>query len=307
MANVPFTISADIQLSSRVAPYMAETGYDVKISEGLVPESLQDANSAGAAVQYNDHQMIVSIPNGVRFLIGGGDHIIYERGGASDREVCLFLLGSAWGALCYQRGLLPLHASAVIKDGNIHAFTGPSGAGKSTLSAALAKRGHYFFTDDILIIDTDKLDQEAFCYVGQKDLKLWQDALALVDATKLSMVRDDDSFKKYFAAPKNRTDVTAGILANLIILKSGPARRESDPFVIEPLTGAQAIKQLRDSVYRPNFAYSLWGLPKLYKALAALNDKIDILTFDRTLERDCFNDSANFIDQWVNDWHGDEQ
>jgi hypothetical protein len=55
-------------------------------------------------------------------------------------------------ALLYQRGLLPLHASAVATSGGLVVICGPSGAGKSTLAAVLTQRGHALAADDLLVV-----------------------------------------------------------------------------------------------------------------------------------------------------------
>ena len=98
----------------------------------------------------------------------------------------LFLLGAAFTVLTYQRGLLPLHASAVVQDGAVCAFSGPSGAGKSTLAATLADQRYPFFTDDVLLIQPSTAPDEVLCYAGPKDLKLWEDALAITHARQRS-------------------------------------------------------------------------------------------------------------------------
>ena len=91
-----------------------------------------------------------------RYRIAGGREIIIEpNAGAPDRNVRLFLLGSAFGALLHQRGLLPLHANAVEIDGKAVAFMGPSGAGKSTLAAWFHDRGHRVIADDVCVVGLD--------------------------------------------------------------------------------------------------------------------------------------------------------
>ena len=64
-----------------------------------------------------------------------------------------FLYGTVLAALCYRRGLLPLHASSVQMNGAAVIFSGPSGSGKSTLATALARRGHRLLSDDVCAID----------------------------------------------------------------------------------------------------------------------------------------------------------
>ena len=56
-------------------------------------------------------------------------------------------------AIALHRGLLPLHASAVARNGDVHAFSGGTAEGKSTLAAAMPGPGYGFFADDILIFD----------------------------------------------------------------------------------------------------------------------------------------------------------
>ncbi|NNC73003.1 MAG: ATP-binding cassette domain-containing protein [Sphingomonadaceae bacterium] len=299
MQAVPFTIRADMDLGRRITPYLLDNGADVEVREGDVPDNLANTTTEGVAFAINDQQMLLKIPDNVAFLIEGGERITYQRNGASDREVSLFLLGSAWGALCYQRDLLPLHASGIIKAGRVHAFTGPSGAGKSTLAAALAAAGHMFFTDDILIIDHEASDGKAICYAGQKDLKLWDDALNLTGAEKIDRVRDDESFQKFTAVPASEGAVTSGILSTLSILRNDHMRNDRNTAVIESISGAEAIKQLRNSIYRPKFAQAFWGREKLFRILAKLIATVDIHMFDRTLDRKKFEDSLAIVDDWI--------
>src|SRR2546429_642560 len=67
-----------------------------------------------------------------------------------------FLCGPVWATLCHQRGLLPLHASAILTDGRITAFAGRSGVGKSTTAALMHSLNYQLFADDILPITFDK-------------------------------------------------------------------------------------------------------------------------------------------------------
>ena len=130
----PFTISSDIDLGARVAAAMVERDPDVTIRAGDVPSSLEKVEEEGVSYQLKRGEFLLNVPDGSRLFVKDGRTITYSRGPETgDRDLTLFILGSAWGALCYQRGLLPLHASAVIRDGKVHAFTGQSGAGKSTL------------------------------------------------------------------------------------------------------------------------------------------------------------------------------
>ncbi|MBH5323160.1 hypothetical protein [Aurantiacibacter sediminis] len=302
MNDVPFTITADLDLGTRVAPYVRDSGGEVTIVEGEVPDAIE-SDDMGTNFSVNSSQFLLNVPNGATYLVEGGERITYRRNGASDRDVALFLLGSAWGALCFQRGLVPLHASAVIHKGKVHAFTGQSGAGKSTLAAALAKRGLDFFTDDVLIIDPAQIsDGAARCFAGQKDMKLWADALTLTGASKMGAVRDEPGFNKFFATPATSESAGSGNLASLSILKNENARRDRQPVEIEKLSGAVAIKRLRDSIYRMRFGVAIMGRQKLYSALAQLISAVHVQTFDRPLNKHAFPETTAAMRGWICDF-----
>ena len=105
--------------------------------------------------------MVMLTVDGVgRYLVRGGAEILVDAaGGAAERDVRLFLLGSALGILCHQRGLLPLHANAVVANGAAYAFAGHSGAGKSTLAAHFAQAGYEILCDDVCVISFDEAGQ----------------------------------------------------------------------------------------------------------------------------------------------------
>lgn len=294
--DVPFTVEADLDLGARIAPYLVATEGDVVVRAGSVPETLADVTARGVAYSINAAQFLLELPGGARYLVEEGQRITYDRRGASDREVALFLLGSAWAALCYQRGLLPLHASAIVDEGRVHAFTGPSGAGKSTLAAALAGRGRAFFTDDVLIVDGGSDALGGVCYAGQKDLKLWEDALALTGAAAAGPVRDKPDFAKFFADPAHASSAGSGRLASLTILGTDAARLAGGRFAMTALSGGRAIQQLRDSVYRPRFALGIWGRERLYQAIARMIAGVSVQIFDRRTDREDFAASTAFID-----------
>lgn len=296
MSNVPFTIKADLDLGGRISPYQVDQNPDVTIREGNVPKTLGPGAEVMPACEFTTSEFLLHIPNGLSFLVQGGEEIVYaRREDVTNREVLLFLLGSAWGALAYQRRLLPLHASGVIHDGDVYAFTGNSGAGKSTLSAALSHRGHPFFADDVLIVDPTSFETGAICYAGQKDLKLWKDAFSLTGAHQKSMVRDDESFEKFYADPQAYSDASKGHLKELYLLTSQNARHDKTPFEISPITGAISVKQLFAAVYRRGFAERIVGRATLFKWLADLIQHVDVYRFDRPVLKESFAEGADFM------------
>jgi hypothetical protein len=120
---------------------------------------------------------LLNIEETARFAVTGGTTIrIAREPGAPERNLRVFLLGSAMGLLIHQRELLPLHANAVEIDGHAVAFMGVSGAGKSTLAAWFLDRGHRIIADDVCVIQFDAQGR-ALALPGLPRLRLWRDVL----------------------------------------------------------------------------------------------------------------------------------
>lgn len=115
----------------------------------------------------------------------------------------LFLLGSAFGALLHQRGLLPLHANAVEIDGRAFAFMGPSGAGKSTLAAWFHRQGDSVIADDVCVVGFGG-DGRSFAAPGLPRLRLWAEALELMGGDSANYDRSyvgNDALTEKFDVP----------------------------------------------------------------------------------------------------------
>lgn len=299
MKQVPFTISADLDLGGRVEAYKRATNADVTIARGTVPDRLKgDVNVLDESCEVNTDQIILRFADGLRILVEGGSRITYEtKASEAERHIQLFLLGSAWGALAYQRGLLPIHASAVIDNGVVSAFTGHSGAGKSTLVAGLAGRGRMLFADDVLMIDPKSLHSGAVCYAGQKDLKLWSKAFDLVPANRKSNVSETLNLDKFYAAVDNQSDATVGRLQRLFVLVERQPGTKRPLFEIETLSGAESILELKSSIYRPQFAEAIVGRKILYSWLAGLVRHVTVAAYYRPHLAEYFDQSVAFVDK----------
>jgi len=87
-----------------------------------------------------------------------------------------WLLGPVWGALCYQRDMFIVHASAVRIDDEAVLFCGRAGLGKSTLAAQLCARGYALVSDDLCRLDLSPRGPPVV-YSSPPRVKLWSDAL----------------------------------------------------------------------------------------------------------------------------------
>jgi len=124
--------------------------------------------------------MILSIAEVGIFRVTDGREIIVDpESGATQSQIDAYLLGSVFGALLHQRGVLPLHGNGVVSNGQVYMFCGDSGAGKSTLAAAFQSRGFSLLTDDLCAVSD--VGPRLAVWPGIPRLKLWSDALAHLD------------------------------------------------------------------------------------------------------------------------------
>ena len=115
---------------------------EVFVRFGRVPERLPEVKIRGVFFEMNENEFLLKVDGVAGYWVGNGNEILIEPcESAEESAIRLFLLGSAFGALLHQRGLVPFHGSAVEIDGRAVMFVGPSGTGKSTLAAALCPKG----------------------------------------------------------------------------------------------------------------------------------------------------------------------
>ena len=67
-------------------------------------------------------------------------------------DTATYLLGPILGFVLRLRGVICLHASAVVIQNRVAVFVGQAGAGKSTTAAAFAQRGYPVLSDDVVAL-----------------------------------------------------------------------------------------------------------------------------------------------------------
>jgi hypothetical protein len=90
-------------------------------------------------------------------------------------DASTYLLGPVMGFVLLLRGLVCLHASAIVVDGKAIAFVGPAGAGKSTTAAAFAARGFNVLAEDVVTLDDGLGDRAEGFFVrpAYPCIRLW--------------------------------------------------------------------------------------------------------------------------------------
>lgn len=161
------------------------------------------------------------VPETGNYRVTNGSEIaVAPVPGAGQRELRLFLLGSAWGALCYQRGVFAVHAGAVRVGEHVVLFCAGQGGGKSTMTACLAFKGHALVSDDLCCIDMQST-QQPLVYPSTQRLRLWRDALAAFNRDVTMLEQDHFRLDKYLLPWKEKPEITPLRLRGIYLLEWG--------------------------------------------------------------------------------------
>lgn len=260
-------------------PAIGDGPVEVTISTGMVdgPASAEDG------LHVDEQGLLLIVPDVARFRISGGDAIIVEPSpGVPERNVRLFLLGSAFGAILHQRGLLPLHANAVEVGGKAFAFMGRSGAGKSTLAAWFHDRGHLVLADDVCVVRFDG-EGHALACPGLPRLRLWLDALALtgreLEGLKRSYIGQSAQLDKYDVPVESSAMKHGDVPVGGIYLLD-----EAERFEVAPLSGMEAAEAIFSNTYRGAYVAAVSTHRGHWQSAVALARSTPVFRVTRTME-----------------------
>ena len=266
---------------------------DVTISAAPVPVT-DSAEPIGLHVTPDG--AILNIPEAGRYLVSDGNSIIVEPSpAATDRNVRLYLLGSAFGAILHQRGLLPLHANIIDFGGAAVAFMGHSGAGKSTLATWFHDRGHVILGDDVCVVRPDESGKPV-AEPGLLRIRLWGDALEASGRTATDYDMSFDDMDKYDVPLSAGAPLKPLRLAAIYNLHSVDPASESS---IERLTGVGAIQALVANTYRGSFVAMLDGVGHHLAQCIALARQVPVFDLRRRWSLDALADEVAYIEAHV--------
>ena len=267
------TIRSDIDLPELAPADPARSGEDdVRILRGAVNADLDGARPLDRALQVNETDLWLETAAG-RYCASHGRTIVVDPApDASARDTRLYLLGTMMGAILHQRGILPLHANAIVLDDHAIALAGPSGAGKSTLAACFQDRGRRVLSDDVCAVTFDASGQ-ARVAPGLARIKLWGDTLTALgrDRAELDAVADD---MDKFSLPIGRVSAQSAPLKRLYILDPD----EAPTVTGARLTGPEAVNAILSNIYRWPLATAMGRAAHQFAQVARLVGTCEIVS-----------------------------
>ena len=247
-------------------PASSEAVPDIQIIKGSVPEQGIDADSDDAYEQSTGGEFWLNVEQVARYWIRHGREILIEPYPEADEaSIRVYLLGSAIGALLFQRGLLLIHGNAIEVDGGCLVCVGDSGAGKSTLAAAFLQQGHRLLADDVVPVDADGLATPGF-----PRIKLWGDTARQLGMETEGLRRIMPDMDKYHVPLGQRFCDSPLPVKWVYVLQAW----DRDEFALQPFDGMARFEPLHENTYRVHFLEAMALKPKHLMQVAALAGRI---------------------------------
>lgn len=210
----------------------------------LPPIDSVSATLANGYYEVQPNVFRMAVPEVGMYRVEEGKRItVAPLAGAAPDEVRLFLMGSAMGALLYQRGLFPLHGSAVETRWGAMVFVGMQGVGKSTLAAHFHQRGYRLLSDDVCAV-TSPSSGELQVLPALAQFRLCADAYRRLGGPHEARFNVDK-----FVIPMN-----GGYCPRAVPLRAVHvlADQDSDPqFTVT--RGFERVQHLMENLYRPQY------------------------------------------------------
>ncbi|MFN2407652.1 MAG: serine/threonine protein kinase [Pyrinomonadaceae bacterium] len=171
-------------------------------------------------------------------------------------DASTYLLGPVMGFVLLLRGLVCLHASAIVVDGQAIAMVGPAGAGKSTTAAAFAARGFNVLAEDVVTLDDRFGDRGDSFFVrpAYPCIRLWPASAATLYGSSSALPPLTPNWDKCYldltrgsVLESKRFENTPRELAALYLL--GERRGDLRAPFVEPLEPAEGLMSLVANTY----------------------------------------------------------
>lgn len=252
---------------------------DITIDVGEVPPVDDCLPSFSPAVQASSRGVRVAIPAVANYWVETGSRVVVQPVPLADASsIRVFLLGTVLAILCFQRGVLPLHASAVDIGGRVLLISGVSGAGKSTLAAAFSSKGYRLLSDDLCALAASE-DQSLMVLPAFPRIKLWRDSAEQlsVPINGLEQIREGlGKFSIPLPEPEFQLEALPPALIAFLRVEHMPEQHHP-----RRLVGVEALRRF-DLVHRWRLGLALGYHKLIFNTMARLIEAVPMVELARS-------------------------
>jgi hypothetical protein len=258
-----------------------------------VPHELEQAQESASWYQISGGQFLLKVDQIARYLVSGGSEIIVEpHPAAAAKDVRLYLLGSAIGALLHQRGVWPLHGSAVAIERGAILFVGARGMGKSTLVGAFHRRGYQALADDVCAITVGD-NGVSQMWPAYPHLKLLADSVVKLGGEPGQLTRAHNVQEKYDFPMQHFGSDPEIVQAVYVLNKSD----EQEYVHLMPLKGFDKVQELTANTYRLYFLAGMQLAPQHFQQAQALARQARVVRVIRPKQPFLLDELADMIER----------
>jgi hypothetical protein len=243
----------------------SEQPFDIEFRLGAV-EPLWNPEAKGVLFQASGPDKIIfQVERAGRILIENGRRVVFDAfATADDDRIRIEFIGTTQSMLWYQRGYLPLHASALLMGDRAVAIGAHSHSGKSVIAAALANRGCPLVADDMMVLDLSHTPP--LVLPGYQKLRLWQDA-----CEQFGLMGDTIANAHFrpgkFVVGTNAAPAEVPVPLTDIFILSGQRQAE---FSAEPLGRVHAVQYLLAATHMFDAARELNRQEQVFSGINAV-------------------------------------
>ncbi|GGF90386.1 HPr kinase [Paenibacillus albidus] len=251
----------------------------ISVVQADLSERWRSIPKVSSSMGVADNEVLFEVKEMAIFSIQSGSLITVSPAAEADEDcVRLFILGSCMGILLMQRGVLPLHGSALVINNRAYALVGRSGAGKSTLASYLMDQGCPMISDDVIPVIVQ--NGHPLAIPGYPQQKLWQQSLDYLGMNS-SSYRPLFQRETKFAVPvHDRFHAEPLPLAGIFELGVSP----DGPVAIQPVLGMERFPVLFSHTYQKQVVDRLGLREWHFGLLASFVNRLPLYRLNRPAE-----------------------
>ena len=255
-----------------------------KVDITLMLDEVPDINTHETLVKLNDTwrysvpdpQLFYMHCNGFEFEISNGSVIKVDthKKPIEGSSLITYILGSAFGVIGMQRGLIPIHGASISNESSSVIITGYSGSGKSAILSALVHMGYRYLSDDVSMIATNGGAPFVFPSYPQRKIAAVTAAETGEDVSSAKPINEDGRDKYAIRKTSEWLDKTLPLSG---IVELSPETREDNTLFlpeINEIKGHASFILVFRNQYRLRFAASIGTPPHRIKQLLEITSSV---------------------------------
>jgi hypothetical protein len=250
-------------------PSSATDSIDVRIRFGSLPAWVHELDSRESQLSYTSEytdssgQPLLHVfrllggryhhfryADQTEFLIDNAGSEVWSRwpGPLTIEDAATYLLGPVLGFVLLLRGVVCLHASAVVVDSEAMALVGPAGSGKSTTAAAFSSRGFGILAEDVVTLD-DR-DDRFLVRPSYPGIRLWPASVKALYGAESHLPRLTPNWdKRYLDLTERPEQFGQNALPLSAIYVLGERSHEAAAPFVQPLDRPNTLLSLIANTY----------------------------------------------------------